>query len=265
MIIETINARILTTALLYVFPVLAVDAAQHTAPKTSTATTTRSVSQLRTCQKRSAALSCPRVSRTPVFLPPPVYDMNRGDCALLGRKAEIEAYLAALEETAARCHARQESIWHALQDVKDRFDRQIDALPQAEHAGGAMRSSFLSAMPAEPDDMAGSAPQFYSVWLRRIRESTANYCHMVDELPKTMANSCATINRNISSNGGCATDMQKMAYQHWIDHDLESTRLDRYDAANLYYTNKLQRYGWGNFRRYFSEENILCEDSKEGS
>lgn len=212
----------------------------------------------RVLQRRSGALSCPRVTSTPVTLPPPVYDMARGDCALIGKSAEIEAFLRALEETAARCHTRQESNWRKLQEDKARLDREIDALPPAEPTGGSMRAGMPAAPAAEPLDSDMREDWQYTNWLRSMREDTAKYCQMVDELPEMLANTCSDINLNIADYGGGATDIQKTIYHQWLARDLDATRRYRYDSATRYYTYTLQNYSFGNFRRYFREENIRC-------
>lgn len=204
------------------------------------------------------ALSCPVVTSTPVNLPPPVFDMKRGDCALIGRSDEIEAWLRALEEVAAFCKARQESSWEELVNAKEKLDSEIKALPKTVPSGGTRRPG----MP-EPPEVVQAAPEQregwrYTNWLNSIRENTLNYCRMVDELPNTLAHTCNTIKQNVDSNGGGATDVQKMVFRQWLTRDLNATRSYDFDTATQYYNDILGTDGWGNFRQYFSEDKINC-------
>lgn len=204
------------------------------------------------------ALSCPTVVSTPLDLPAPVYDMERGDCALVGKGAEIEAWLLAMEEAAAFCQARQDSAWNELQETKARLDKEINALPPTQPTGGTQRPGMpepVEVVKAEPDRRAGWR---YTNWLNSIRENTLNYCNMVDELPKKLAHTCNTIKQNVDSNDGGATDVQKMVYRQWLTRDLNATRSYDYEAATQYYNETLATDGWGNFRRYFSEDRIDC-------
>ncbi len=205
-------------------------------------------------------LSCPSVTATPINLPPPVYDMKQGDCALVGKTEEIEAYLRALEDTAAFCQARQESSWDELEAAKARLDREINALPSTQPTESTRRPGL-----PEPQDVVKDEPDRregwrYTNWLHSIRENTLTYCRMVDELPKTLAHTCATISQNVENNGGGATDIQKMVFRQWLRRDLNATRSYDYDAATQYYNETLQTDGWNNFRRHFSEERISCGD-----
>ncbi len=204
-------------------------------------------------------LSCPAVIPTPIELPAPVYDMERGDCALLGKTDEVEAWLHAMEEAAAFCQARQESSWDELVKARDTLEREIKALPTTQPSGGTRRPG----MP-EPSDAVQTEPELregwrYTNWLNSIRENTINYCNMVDELPKKLSHTCNTIRKNVDNNGGGATSIQKMVYRQWLTRDLNATRSYDYDAATQYYNDILRSDGLGNFRRYFSEDRIRCE------
>lgn len=206
----------------------------------------------------SEVLSCPSVTTTPINLPPPVYDMRQGDCALIGKGEEIEAYLRALEETAALCNQRQEYNWLVLEKAKEKLEREIKALPSTQPTGGTRRPGMpepLGVEQAEPDRREGWR---YTNWLQSMTENTLNYCRLVDELPKTMAHTCNTIKQNVEDNGGGATDVQKMVFRQWLTRDLNATRSYDYDSAIRYYNETLLTDGWGNFRRYFSEDKISC-------
>lgn len=262
MIKSATSAGIVIAVFLSAGPALAADVtklAQQAIP-TVPVTGPVFIAPPRIIEAPSEVLSCPVVTTTPINLPPPVYDMTQGDCALVGKAEEIEAYLQALEEEAAFCKARQESSWEELVEAKARLDKEINALPPTVPTGGTKRPG----MP-KPPDIAKIEPDRrigwrYTNWLNSIRENTLNYCRVVDELPKTLAHTCTTISQNVENSGGGATDIEKMVFRQWLTRDLNATRSYDYDAATQYYNDTLETDGWGNFRRYYREDKIRCSE-----
>jgi hypothetical protein len=217
---------------------------------------------VRTPAQMGGHLTCPTVPTNPVVLPPPPYDEARGDCALRGKSAQIEAWLSSLESIAASCQARRAGYWTDTINSYNNLGNQIDNLPLApEEASLYMRPVCPTYPGSGPGSSRSASPLsrdgwHYTDWLKRIGENVQTYCDLVDRLIEPMYQACDEINFYL----GCelTTDAIKSSWHGLLNGKRNAAQI-RYDYTHFYYSNTLQTYGWGNFRAYFNENYIHCE------
>lgn len=227
-----------------------------------------------------SGFECPAVPSGKLLLPSPPYDTEQGDCALIGRGDEIEAYLTALELTAQGCRDRVETAWQSVTDARTGLDSDIDSLPppsppeESDDSGSIyaiqesarlpMICSFPS--PLEPSsEPIGGIPadgHYYTEWLKRIGENVERYCRMVDELMKPIADACEETREEAQcmvddpAQGG-VSDAMKTSFHSRVNGAMNAATL-KHDYVLWYYENTLSTYGWGNFREYYNEEYVEC-------
>ncbi len=196
-------------------------------------------------------LVCPSIPSTDALLPPAPYDEELGDCALIGRSGEIEAWLTELEQIAASCYANRGTNWVGTLAARDSLDSQID-----EFAPGAPSitscPSYGYSEPSEPSEAIPPPTHYYTIWLRRIGENVGKYCTLIDELVKPLWQACDEINFYQD----CQAPSSEQ-YHSIIDWKMNAAQIN-YNYTDFFYTNTLQTYGWGNFRMYFNEASIDC-------
>ncbi len=205
-------------------------------------------------------LTCPTVPKTAVRLPKS--PIGKNDCDLIGKSAEIEAYLAALEKIAASCNANRAAAWKAVNAARADLDKQVDALevpPPAEDGditiAIASCPSYGSSEPSEPSEPYPPENMYYTNWLQTITENTAKYCKLIDELIKPMWLACDEINFYRTCEE--LSDANRVAYHSTLKWKMNAANIN-YEYTAFFYTNTLQTYGWGNFRKYFNENAIDC-------
>jgi hypothetical protein len=200
-------------------------------------------------------LVCPRIPSTSALLPPAPYDEELGDCALVGRSEEIEAWLAELERIAASCRANRETNWASVLEVREDLDSQIDRLEDLSLGPGFMHAACPShglGEPAEPLEGDRSPTHHYTDWLKSIGEDVGQYCTMIDELVKPLWQACDEINFYLD----CEAPHPEQ-YHSLIEGEMNAAEIG-YNYTDSFYTNVLQTFGWGNFRTYFNEASIDC-------
>ena len=197
-------------------------------------------------------LVCPSIPSTAILLPPAPYDEALGDCALIGKSGEIDAWLTELEQIAASCKANRETNWAGVLAVREHLDSQVDELYQPTEEGNAIFQficpSYWSPELSERGEGDNPFSHHYTDWLKSIGEDVVKYCTMIDELVKPLWQACDEINF-------CWTDPET---QHSIImRNMNSAQLN-YNYTDFFYTNSLLTYGWGNFRIFFNEASIVC-------
>jgi hypothetical protein len=221
-------------------------------------------------------LVCPSIPNTAVLIPPAPYDEELGDCALIGRSEEIEAWLVELELIAESCHANRETNWSDTLAARDNLNSQIDELepelepepegietvtppsvlmPGIEPMSKELCSSYDFSENSEslPEDESHPLPtHHYTEWLKRIGENVGEYCTMIDELVKPLWRACDGIN--------FYQDCQapNLEQYHSITESMMNDAQVNYNYTEFFYTHTLQTTGWGNFRMFFNEPSIYC-------
>lgn len=213
------------------------------------------------------SLACPGIPSTEVVLPPAPYDEQVGDCALVGHSAEVEAWLAELEQIAASCHASREPYWADTLATRADLDVQIDQLHIEEEEEVVQDSSGPSLLaepmeascpiygnlePSQPSEPIPPPTHYYTNWLKRIGENVVKYCTMIDELVEPLWEACDEI--NFYQECQAPNPQQYHSIVEWKMHAAEIM----YDYTDFFYTNTLQTYSFGNFRMYFDQSYINC-------
>ncbi len=214
-------------------------------------------------------LVCPGIPSTAVLIPPAPYDEALGDCALIGRSGEIEAWLVELEGIAENCRANRETNWVSTLAARDNLNSQVDELEpglEPKPRGAKTETSQLelglfpeaecpiytySELPESPV-LIPLPTYYYTNWLKRIGENVGEYCAMVDELVKPLWQACDEINFYQDCQ---APDIE--LYHSIIERQM-NTAQSNYNNTDSFYTNSLQTSGWGNFRMSFNEAYIDC-------
>ena len=211
-------------------------------------------------------LVCPNIPSTEVLLPPAPYDEELGDCALIGRSGEIEAWLTELEQIAASCQANRETNWADTLAARDNLNYQIDEIEVVETIQDPTQFGLVedpslseglcpiygSPNPSEPLEPYPPPTHYYTEWLRRIGENVGKYCTLIDELVKPLWQACDKINFYLD----CEAPNPEQ-YHSIIEWKMNAAEI-YYDSADFFYTNTLQTNGWGNFRMYFNQASIDC-------
>jgi hypothetical protein len=196
-------------------------------------------------------LVCPAIPSTDIVLPPAPYDEALGDCALIGRSAEIEAWLTELEQIAEGCLANREENWAATNAVRDDLEAQIDGLALGPDKF-ALCGKYGSLGGLESGDESAPFSHYYTSWLSTIGKNVGRYCTMVDELVQPLWEACDEINFYQDCQ---APDPEQ--YRATVDGKMNAAQVN-YDFTDFFYTNTLQVSGWGNFRLNFDEAAIEC-------
>lgn len=201
------------------------------------------------------SLVCPTIPSTTALLPPAPYDEDLGDCALVGRSEEIDAWLRELERIAASCHANRETNWVSVLAARDYLDSQIDNLEDLSAPSLLWRATcpiYGSPELAEPSESGLSPTHYYTDWLKRIGENVGKYCTTIDELVKPLWQACDEINFYLD----CEAPNPER-YHSIVDRGMNAAEVG-YNNSDSFYTNTLQTFGWRNFRLYFDEASIDC-------
>jgi hypothetical protein len=214
-------------------------------------------------------LVCPSIPSTAVLIPPAPYDEDLGDCALIGKSEEIEAWLVEIELIAENCHANRETNWADTLAARDNLNSQVNELEpefKPKPRGAETETSQLelelatevecqiyaySELPESPG-LIPPPTHYYTNWLKRIGENVEEYCTMIDELAKPLWQACDEINFYQDCQ---APDLEQ--YHSIIERQM-NTAQSNYNNTDSFYTNELQTSGWGNFRIYFNETYIDC-------
>jgi hypothetical protein len=205
-------------------------------------------------------LACPSIPSTDAILPPAPYDEELGDCALVGRSGEIEAWLTELEQIAASCHASRETNWADTLAARENLDSQIDELQVVEDIQDPSQVLMASEScpiygniePLEPSRPIPPPTHYYTNWLKTIGENVVEYCTMIDELVEPLWQACDEINFYQE----CQAPNPEQ-YHSIVEWKMNAAQIN-HDYTDFFYTNTLQTYGWGNFRMYFDEAYINC-------
>ncbi|MCK4489103.1 MAG: hypothetical protein KAU23_02530 [Anaerolineales bacterium] len=210
-------------------------------------------------------LVCPSIPSTAVLIPPAPYDEDLGDCALIGRSGEIEAWLVELELIAENCRANREANWASALAARDNLDSQIDEFEPEPEGVETVTPQIEIELDAEvscpiyDDPETSELPELipppthrYTHWLKRIGENVGEYCTMIDELVKPLWQACDEINFYQD----CQAPNPEQ-YHSIIEWKMNAAQIN-YNYTDFFYTNTLQTYGWGNFRVYFNEASIDC-------
>jgi hypothetical protein len=198
-------------------------------------------------------LVCPMIPSTAVLLPPAPYDEQLGDCALIGKSEEIEAWLTALEQIAASCQANRATNWSNALVARADLDSQIDEFVKGPQDLN-LCTPYGSPEPAGAAEGSPLPTHYYTRWLKSIGENVGEYCTMIDELVQPLWQACDEINFSL---GKCQTDPE------WY-HSIVNTKMNvaqiNFNYTDFFYTDTLQTSGWGNFRLYYSEASNGCSN-----
>ncbi len=216
-----------------------------------------------------SSLSCPGIPSTEVFLPAVPYDEEIGDCALVGRSAEVEAWLTELEQIAASCHANRASNWATALATREDLDAQIDQLqlqlPEApqDPSDPILSEGLCPYGIAEEleDDTLRRSPRthLYTNSLKTIGENVLKYCTMVDELVEPLWQACDEINFYQECQ---APDPQQ--YHSIVESQMDAAQT-RYDSTEFFYEQTLLTSGFADFRMFFDEDDINCSPVPQGT
>ena len=148
-------------------------------------------------------LTCPIIPSTDLLIPPKPYDEVVGDCGLVGKSEEIEAWLTEVEAIAESCRADREPNWEDTQATRISLDSRIDKLEEVEPlpAPTNWRDGEIADVcygyygRAElPDEYRYPPPNYYyTYWLMRISDNVEKYCTKIDELIKPLQQACDEI------------------------------------------------------------------------
>ncbi len=212
----------------------------------------------------TGALNCPASPHNTVALPAAPYDEARGDCALRGKGEAIEVWLTALENIAATCHARRAGYWSDTLASYDDLSEQIAQLPLAPEDTSLYMQAGCPIYPHDMEPGESADPMdpegwHYTNWLKRIGENVVRYCGLIDALNAPMVKACDEISFYLDCQP--TTEATKGSYQGLLNGKRNAAQIG-YDYSDFFYTNTLQQYGWGNFRNYFNESAIRCEQQR---
>jgi hypothetical protein len=214
-------------------------------------------------------LICPIVPETTITMPPPPYDEDVGDCALIGKSQEIEIWLTALEQIALSCQSNLDTNWATTLTVRDRLANKVNELEQGEsklaQEEDATNQPIQDVFQADCLDYPTSSDNFstsgsfiistvnYTDMLMDLTENVEKYCKMINELVMPLWLACDEINYYQEN---CST-ADFMSYHHIIESQMEVAQTN-YEDINYIFTNNIQLNGWEAFRNEFSESSIDC-------
>jgi len=206
-------------------------------------------------------LSCPSIPNTNRHISITPYNEDVGDCALVGKSEEIEAWLTELEGIAETCRANREPNWADTLTARDNLDTKIDGLSSLDASlylpvcGGY--SNADSSSPSNKFDTNFSQSHHYTNWLKRIGEDVGKYCKMIDELVKPLWQACDEINFYQD----CQLPDPEQ-YHLIIKWEMNAAQIN-YDYTENFYTTNLQIDGWGKFRTEFNESSLIIDCPRE--
>ncbi len=218
-------------------------------------------------QNSLVTLTCPEPARYVVTMPKMPVPEGSADCELIGKSAEIEAYLKSLEAAAAKCNARRDASYKTALLAKQKLDKQIDQLlltppdlPKKVYTPPicSESESYTSeggSTTNVPDE------QYYTNWLKRIGSNVKEYCGIIDtKFISGIANACKVMNKEIP----CimdyyegVQDTDKVAFHARLNGDLNALNA-LYDYTDFFYKKTIVEYGIGNLRKYYDESNLDC-------
>jgi len=208
-----------------------------------------------------AYLSCPSIPNTNrrIILVP--YNEEVGDCALIGKSEEIEAWLTELEGIAEKCRLNRAPNWASTLAARTKLDSGIDNLVEVVFPTGESIKSdseihcFNSPVvdPTEDGDPLPYPTNYYTIQLKRIGEDVGKYCKMIDELVKPLWQACDKVNFYQD----CQSPNPEQ-YHSIVESGMNKAQIN-YDYTDFFYTNTLQIYGWGKFRTEFNEFSITID------
>ncbi len=212
-------------------------------------------------------LTCPEPTKQAVTLPKMPVPEGSDDCALIGKSAEIEAYLKSLEAAAAKCNARREASYKNALAAKQKLDNQIDQLwpsppnlPKSFKMAPICSESEPSVIGTSPSEMVPDE-QDYTSWLKRVGGDVKEYCGIIDtQFISGIANACKSMNKEIP----CimdyykgVKDTDKVAFHARLNGQLNALNI-LYTYTDFFYKKTIVEYGIGNFRKYYNESNLDC-------
>jgi len=218
-------------------------------------------------QNSLVTLTCPEPARHVVTMPKMPVPDGSDDCALIGKSAEIEAYLKSLEAVAAECNARRDASYKTALAAKQKLDKQIDQLlpvppnlPKKFYTPPICSESEPSVIGASPSGMVPDA-QYYTNWLKRVGGDVKEYCGIIDtKFISGIANACKVMNKEIP----CimdyyegVQDTDKTAFHARLNGDLNALNA-LYAYTDFFYKKTIVEYGIGNLRKYYNESNLDC-------
>ncbi len=202
-------------------------------------------------------LDCPSIPNTNRRISLAPYNEEVGDCALIGKSEEIEAWLTKLEGIAETCRTNREPNWANTLATRELLDAKIDVLQETE-AGpnlSAGKDCVWHEASSNSSDSVWIEPpptHYYTNWLMMIRSDVEKYCNMVDEIIKPLWQACKEINYYQDCQ---APDPEQ--YHSTIKWKMNVAQIN-YDHTDFFYTNTLQVDGWDDFRLEFDESSINC-------
>lgn len=212
-------------------------------------------------------LTCPEPARYVVTMPKMPVPEGSDDCELIGKSAEIKAYLKSLEAVAAECNARREASYKTALLAKQKLDKQIDQLlltppdlPKSFKLAPICSESESLEIGTSPSGMVPDE-QYYTNWLKRVGGDVKEYCGIIDtKFISGIANACKVMNKEIP----CimdyykgVQDTDKVAFHARLNSQLNALNI-LYTYTASFYKKTIVEYGIGNFRMYYNESNLDC-------
>lgn len=206
-----------------------------------------------------AYLSCPSIPNTNRRISLVPYNEEVGDCTLIGKSEEIEAWLTELEGIAESCRANRAHNWADTLEAFENLDSKIDRLQDTKT--GPTNLGICSWVEANTD---GTGPNiwtppthYYTNWLKKIGEDVEEYCTRIDEIVKPLWLACKEINFYQD----CQAPNPEQ-YHLIIKWKMNAAQIN-YDYTEIFYTTNLQIDGWDDFRKEFNESSIAIDCPRE--
>jgi len=205
-----------------------------------------------------AYLSCPSIPNTNRRISFVPYNEEVGDCALIGKSEEIEAWLTELEGIAESCRANREPNWANTLASRDNLDAKIDVLIDTQTGDiFPLNCYWVEAGNNAPSTFIAPPTHYYTEWLMSIGTNVEKYCTMIDEIVKPLWLACKEINFYQT----CQAP-NPVEYHSTIKWKMNAAQI-HYDYTEIFYTTNLQIDGWGNFRTEFNESSIAIDCPRE--
>jgi hypothetical protein len=219
-----------------------------------------------------ARLDCPVFVPSVPVLPSLPFDPLVGDCSLVGRRAEIDTFLAELRRIADGCRIRISSAYASTGGLVSGLRAQVGELRPSTSSGG---------MPCPPvmvnvreyslltDDYLGRAGWSNSTTLAGLRWTVGAYCNMADELIERIVAKCGGLNTQIGcfvGQRGGVSESERGSLSGQLDGlvlDLSGLR----DRSDQFYNFSLGVFGLDQFRRIYDEDELrrICMSYKAAS
>jgi len=219
-------------------------------------------------QNALVTLACPEPARHVVTMPKMPVPEGSDDCELIGKSAEIEAYLKSLEAVAAECNARREASYKNALLAKQKLDKQIDQLlltpPDLPKGWKSPPICGINSpgIDITSDEYSADAQlQYYTIWLKFIGSNVKEYCEIIEtQFISGIANACKVMNKEIP----CiidyyegVKDTDKAAFHAKLNGELNALN-KLYTYTDSLYKRAIVEYGIGNLRKYYNESNLDC-------